>query len=167
MAAYIRNGGIYILILLIVLIPPFFPRISSALRALNADDLKNNSPSLVEKQEIEEPGSHLLPLDEKLLDDLSPSLVAPVGRKISSQEYRRQQRMEFEKSVCFKRCHQPNDIYASDHTEKQWRLIIEQDGHAIFSEIFWESPEQKAAVLNFLLKYTKNAKIESAGIGVW
>jgi len=71
---------------------------------------------------------------------------------------------EFDNSLCF-RCHNTKDFSPSDKTSKQWRLLIEDNGHAIFDEILWEYPNQKEQILNFLLENAGNYRAE--GIGVW
>jgi len=157
----------YVMVLIILLVSLLFiPHPSSALRPLDKG-VSQNPSSLVNKKIDEKSETHLRPISEKLLDDLSPSLVAPPKVKISSQEYNYANRLKFESSVCFKRCHNKNDFYPSDHTAKQWRLLIGQEGHTIFSEIPWESPQQKKEVLDYLLNNARKSRPDSAGIGVW
>ena len=75
------------------------------------------------------------------------------------------QKIDFENSVCFRRCHQVNDINPSDKTEQQWRMLIEKNGHDIFKKIMWESSDQKEKTLIYLLKHAGGSGAE--GIGVW
>lgn len=70
----------------------------------------------------------------------------------------------FHDSMCFK-CHAPNDFLPSDKTRKEWRYLIEDDGHAIFGNIPWENPRQKKQILEFLLENAGNHRAE--GIGLW
>ncbi len=106
-------------------------------------------------------------LDDQMLENLSPSLVAPVTVKISSLQYQQKAMQEYNQSVCFKRCHSNNDFSASDYTYKQWCQLIEKDGHYIFSEIPWENTEQKEKLIKYLTLNAKNTSFESAGIGEW
>jgi len=106
-------------------------------------------------------------LDDQMLENLSPSLVAPVTVKISSLQYQQKAMQEFNHSVCFKRCHSTNDFSASDYTYKQWCQLIEKDGHSIFSEIPWENTGEKEKMIKSLCNNAKNASFESAGIGEW
>lgn len=71
---------------------------------------------------------------------------------------------EFHQTLCFK-CHSVADFSPSDKTQKQWRRLIEDDGHAIFENISWETPYQKNQILEFLLENAGNYRAE--GIGVW
>jgi len=71
---------------------------------------------------------------------------------------------EFYHSICFK-CHTVNDFLPTDRTQKQWRRLIEDDGHAIFANISWESPYQKDQVLEFLIENAVSYRAE--GIGLW
>jgi len=138
-----------------------FPPSVSALRPLNEEDLSNNSPSILDHDE----NSHLIPVDETKLDALSPSLVAPDTKKArssASPEF-----LEFENSICFKRCHHPGGFQASDKTAKQWTLLIEKNGHSIFTEIPWHNADQKRKIVNYLLNNARDSKPESSGIGVW
>lgn len=159
--------GIQLLVLLVSLVILLSPCFCSALTSLNDDDLSGNSPSLVETKPENETDPRLQPINEKQLDALSPSLVAPADARIPEQESNQMMSLEFENSICFKRCHTTNDFYPSQNTAKQWRLLIEQGGHSIFSEIPWDTPNQKEDILNYLLHHAKNSKPESAGIGVW
>ncbi|MCD6585108.1 MAG: hypothetical protein J7K96_05030 [Desulfobacteraceae bacterium] len=98
----------FILIFLCLLI---FPRISSAFRPLNNAELTDSSPSLVVKNTVLKLNSHLQPIDEDQLEELFSSLVAPVKVKISAQEYNQRINLEFDHSICFKRCHSVWEIY--------------------------------------------------------
>ncbi|MDA8404926.1 MAG: hypothetical protein M0Z56_12155 [Desulfobacteraceae bacterium] len=72
---------------------------------------------------------------------------------------------DFENSVCFRRCHQPDDFKPSDKTEQQWRMLIEKNGHDIFKKIIWEFPGQKEQTLRYLIEHAGDSGNE--GIGVW
>ena len=138
-----------------------FPLSVSALRPITEDDLSKNSPSLSDPEE----NRHLTPVDETKLDALSPSLVAPDKTK-----YRRPPSPEslgFEKSICFKRCHYSSQFQASDKTVKQWTLLIEKNGHSIFSEIPWQNSDQKRKIVDYLIEHARDSKPEASGIGVW
>jgi hypothetical protein len=167
MAPLIRIRSIHILILIVALFTILFPQFSSALRPLSNEDLTDSSPSLVDKESDRKEDSTLQPINENQLDQMSPSLIAPPIVRISSQEYNSIMDQAFEDSICFKRCHKSSDFHPSDNTAKQWRLLIDQEGHAIFSEIPWESPQQKEEMLDYLFNNARNSKPESAGIGVW
>jgi len=106
-------------------------------------------------------------LDDLMLDNLSPSLVAPVTVEISSLQYRQKAMQEYHHSICFKRCHSNNDFSVSDYTYKQWCQLIEKNGHSIFSEIPWENPGKKEKLIRYLTNNAKNASPESEGIGEW
>ena len=71
---------------------------------------------------------------------------------------------EFHTSLCFN-CHDISDFSPSDKTRKQWRRLIEEDGHAIFENISWETPFQKHQILKFLVENAGTYRSE--GIGVW
>jgi hypothetical protein len=58
---------------------------------------------------------------------------------------------DFHNAICFK-CHTVNDFSPHDKTQKQWRCLIEANGHAIFAMISWETSYQKKQILEFLLK---------------
>ncbi|MDA3895127.1 MAG: hypothetical protein PF482_03145 [Desulfobacteraceae bacterium] len=107
------------------------------------------------------------PMDDQMLDDLSPSLIAPVEIKISALQLKQKMLQDYNHSVCFKRCHTTNDFSASDYTYEQWCILIEKDGHSIFSEIPWENPDMKDNLIKYLMSNAKNATPEPAGIGVW
>jgi hypothetical protein len=138
-----------------------FPPSVSALRPLNEEDLSKNSPSLSDH----DGETRLTPVDETNLDKLSPSLVAPDRKKTRSSVS--PESLEFEKSICFKRCHHSGSLQASDKTAKQWQLLIERNGHSIFSEIPWQTPDQKRKIVDYLLNNARDSKPESSGIGVW
>lgn len=70
----------------------------------------------------------------------------------------------FHDSICFK-CHAPNDFSPSDKTRKEWRYLIEDDGHAIFENIPWENSMQKKQIVEFLIENAGNHRAE--GIGLW
>ncbi len=162
-----RFQRIHILVLIIALFTILFPQLSSALRPLTNDDLTDNSPSLVNKESDRKIDSSLQPINENQLDEMSPSLIAPPVITISSKELQNKMDQEFENSICFKRCHKLGDIYPSDNTAKQWRLLIEQGGHTIFSEIPWENQQQKNEIVDYLLNNARKSRPDSAGIGVW
>ena len=71
---------------------------------------------------------------------------------------------EFHCSVCFN-CHDIHDLSPSDKTPKQWRRLIEDDGHAIFENISWDTPLQKNQILEFLIENAGAYRAE--GIGLW
>jgi hypothetical protein len=71
---------------------------------------------------------------------------------------------DFHSSICFQ-CHAINDFYPSDKTQKQWRRLLERDGHSIFAKISWESPQQRIQILEFLLENAGTYRAE--GIGLW
>ncbi len=144
-----------------------FPSLSNALRPFNDENLSENSSPLVIEKTALKSNTHLQPIDDNLLEELSPTLVATPKVEISIQEYNQILNQEFEQSICFKRCHLRNDFHPSDNTAKQWRLLIEKDGHAIFGKIHWENPQQKEHILNYLLMNARKLKPDVAGIGVW
>jgi hypothetical protein len=71
---------------------------------------------------------------------------------------------DFHSSLCFQ-CHTVNDFSPSDKTQKQWRRLIEEDGHSIFEEISWDNAYQKNQILEFLIENAGTYRAE--GIGVW
>jgi hypothetical protein len=71
---------------------------------------------------------------------------------------------DFHSSLCFK-CHTINDVSPSDKTIKQWRRLLEEDGHSIFEQISWESSYQKSQIIEFL--YENAGTYRAGGIGVW
>ena len=107
------------------------------------------------------------PMDDQMLEELSPALVAPVTEKITALQLKQRLLNEYNHSICFERCHTQNDFSASDYTYEQWRSLIEKDGHSIFSEISWENPEMKNDLFKYLVNNAKNATSEPEGIGVW
>lgn len=167
MTSFNRFRIIHILVLIVALFIIVFPQFSIALQPLTDDNLTDSSPSLVNKESEREIDTSLQPIKENQLDAMSPSLIAPPVVKTSSHELQNKMDHEFESSVCFKRCHKSGDFYPSDNTAKQWRLLIDQGGHAIFSDIPWENSQQKKDILDYLLNNARNIKPESAGIGVW
>ncbi|MGM0453419.1 MAG: hypothetical protein ACQERN_09675 [Thermodesulfobacteriota bacterium] len=111
-------------------------------------------------------GRALKPLDDQALLDSSPSTIEKLD-KVPIEEQLRFESNEFSESICFKKCHQPADFSPAEKTRKQWRLLIGEDGHAIFKEINWESTRQKQRVMQYLLENAKNANADAEGIGVW
>ena len=111
------------------------------------------------------PISALTPLDEEALIELSPSLIKQLEEKEKSLPPLPQN--EFNNSICFKRCHTEKDFSPSRKTRKQWIILIEKNGHAIFQKIPWESMEQKDQVLIYLLRHARDAETIKEGIGVW
>ena len=154
MEKVLRVRMIHALTLIMMFLFLMFPHYSNAFRPLENEDLSENSPPPIDKSNTLDNGEegHLQPINEKLLDDLSPSLIAPRSKAPVLSDSDEIIRAEFESSVCFERCHQINEIHPSDNTAKQWILLIEKDGHSIFDNIPWESPEQKEALLQYLLK---------------
>lgn len=71
---------------------------------------------------------------------------------------------DFHSSLCFQ-CHAINNFSPSDKTQKQWRRLLEEDGHSIFEEIPWDNPYQKNQILDFLIENAGNYRAE--GIGLW
>lgn len=162
----LRYLRIYVYVLITVFFFLMFSHYSNAFRPMDNEDLSENSPSLVDQSDKGEEG-HLQPINERLLDDLSPSLIAPERKASVLFDENEIIRTEFENSICFKQCHQTDEFSPSDNTAKQWIILIEKNGHSIFSDIPWESAEQKESILQYLLKNAKHSKPESAGIGVW
>jgi len=91
-------------------------------------------------------------------------LVAIAQEKNSQEGFTRQ---DFENSICFKKCHAPKSISPKDKPQNLWRMLIEENGHAIFADIPWQSRKQKEKILQYLLTHAHNAEPESEGIGVW
>jgi hypothetical protein len=106
-------------------------------------------------------------LDDQMLDNLSPALVAPAPVIISQKERKQIIKQNYENSVCFKRCHSRNDFSAGAYSVKQWRLLIEKDGHAIFCKIPWSSSQEKEKVIKYLSKTASNHRPDTEGIGNW
>lgn len=167
MADFLRIRNIHVPVLIFILFTLALPSLSNALRPLNEADLTESSPSLVTKETDPSSDLHLQPINEKQLDDLSPSLLAPPAKTVHHQNVNQSNNHQFENSICFKRCHLKNDFHPSDNTAKQWRLLIEENGHAIFDEIDWENTEQKRNIVNYLIENARKSTPESAGIGVW
>lgn len=115
----------------------FLPGVTKALTPLDKDEMAKPLPARME--EIEEKEKALPPIPKD----------------------------EFESSICFKRCHKPDDFSPSQKTRKQWVLLIESEGHAVFEKIPWESPEQKDRVLVFLLRHARDKGDIEEGIGLW
>jgi hypothetical protein len=46
-------------------------------------------------------------------------------------------------------------------------MVIEKDGHSIFSEIPWGNTGEKEEIIKYLTSNAKNTSFESAGIGEW
>ena len=111
------------------------------------------------------PTKALTPLDEDALIELSPSLMEHLEEKEKALPPLPQK--EFETSICFQRCHKKNDFSPSRKTRKQWIILIEKEGHAIFQKIPWESNEQKDQILIYLLRRARDADGIKEGIGVW
>lgn len=111
------------------------------------------------------PTSALTPLDEDALIELSPSLIQQLEEKEKSIPPL--PRNEFENSICFNRCHTKNDFSPSKKTRKQWIILIEKDGHAIFQKIPWKNTDQKDRILIYLLRHAKDADTVKEGIGIW
>lgn len=111
------------------------------------------------------PINALTPLDEEALVELSPSLMEQLEKKEKSLPPLPQN--EFKNSICFKRCHSENDFSPSQKTRKQWIILIEKNGHAIFQKIPWESTEQKDQILIYLLRHARDANGIKEGIGIW
>jgi len=156
------------LLLLFLILFVCFPNMVTALQEMDDQMLLEDSPSLNDQRRTLEtaPAKELKAIDDNVLENLSPALVAPEEIKIPTKEYHKILKQEFDNAVCFK-CHTKNDFRASDHTQKQWRMLIEEDGHAIFSKIPWKDDIQKETTLNYLLINARNNKPESSGIGVW
>ncbi|PIP42602.1 MAG: hypothetical protein COX19_00570 [Desulfobacterales bacterium CG23_combo_of_CG06-09_8_20_14_all_51_8] len=168
MKAFTRIRFLCLPAMIILVIFLFMPCQSQALRPLDDKDLIQNSPDVVKNQSNAESGSRLTPINENQLDELSPSLTAP-EKKITNAPLKTHPITDqnFRDSVCFKRCHSATDFHPSDNTARQWRLLIEDDGHALFEEIPWESLQEKEEILNYLLNNSKNTSPAPAGIGVW
>jgi len=111
------------------------------------------------------PINALTPLDEEALVDLSPSLIKQLEEKEKSLPPLPQK--EFNNSICFKRCHTKKELSPSQKTRKQWIILIEKNGHAIFQKIPWESTAQKDQILIYLLRHARDAETIKEGIGVW
>ncbi len=112
-------------------------------------------------------GDALKPLDEKSLDELSPPLKVVEASTSKQAPPKPISRDKFSNSICFTRCHSPGSIVPSNYTMKQWRLLIDQDGHDVFEKIPWKSKKEKEEIYLFLLQHASDAKRGSEGIGVW
>lgn len=172
MKAFHSNRFIYLPALAILLVLLWMPHKTEALKPLDEQDLIRNSPELVKKTSQnpsdDQSDYRLTPINENQLDALSPSLTAP--EKVVENEavqYLQSMDQAYRDSVCFKKCHGINDFQPADHTAKQWRLLIEENGHSLFDEIPWESSSEKEQILNYLLEKSKNTSPAPAGIGVW
>ncbi|MDA3897109.1 MAG: hypothetical protein PF482_13290 [Desulfobacteraceae bacterium] len=106
-------------------------------------------------------------LDNQMLEDLSPALIAPTPVTISRKRFNQAVRNEYENSVCFKRCHNNNDFLISDYSEKQWRLLLEENGHTIFDIIPWKNAQAKEKILQYLVNNACNSGPSAGGIGCW
>lgn len=71
---------------------------------------------------------------------------------------------DFHSSVCFQ-CHAINDFSPSDKTQKQWRRLLEEDGHSIFEPIPWDNSYQKNQIIEFI--YENAGTYRAEGIGLW
>ena len=100
--------------------------------------------------------------EQTLLAENTGTAAAPKEMPGIPEKFKK---IDFDNSVCFRRCHQVNDFNPSDKTEQQWRMLIEKDGHDIFKKIVWESRDQKEQTLHYLLKHAGGSSAE--GIGVW
>lgn len=169
--------------LFILLVFILMPYKTEALRPLDEQDLIQNSPELVKNSspslspdlspdlsndEADKSDSRLTPINDGQLDALSPAVKAPEP-EVKEKPARNIPPMDqaYRDSVCFKRCHNISDFQPADHTARQWRLLIEKDGHSLFDEIPWQSQAEKEQVLNYLLEKSKNTSPAPAGIGVW
>lgn len=74
-------------------------------------------------------------------------------------------RRQFDNSICFIKCHQQKAFSLADKSQKQWEILIEKNGHAIFKKIPWENELQKKQIVNYLHENAKGFMKE--GIGVW
>ena len=111
------------------------------------------------------PTKALTPLAEEELVELSPSLIKHLEERQKALPPLPQK--EFENSICFQRCHKKNDFSPSKKTRKQWIILIEKEGHAIFQKIPWESNDQKDQVLFYLLRHARDSGGIKEGIGIW
>lgn len=106
-------------------------------------------------------------IDDQMLENISPALVAPAPVIISQKKRTQIIQQNYERSVCFKRCHNRNDFSAGAYTLKQWRLLIEKDGHALFCKIPWDDSYEKEKILKYLLKTASSQRPAPEGIGIW
>ncbi len=177
MKFYLKNQKIRFSAMLIVLLSLSVLLPGSTLNASDKIEIINHSSLTITKMPETEVNEYFClvetrildakPLDDQMLENISPSLVAPVVVKISPLQYRQKAMQEYNQSVCFQRCHSKNDFSASDYTYRQWCQLIEKDGHSVFSEIPWENTGEKEKPIKYLTNNARNASFESAGIGEW
>lgn len=74
---------------------------------------------------------------------------------------------DFDNSICFQKCHTPQALSAADMPKNLWRHLIENGGHDIFSEIPWQSEEEKERVIEYLTSQARKHEPEPEGIGSW
>ncbi len=144
-----------------------FPYTASALKKLNNEELQQNSPALKSEMEktpdSQDAGENIfLPV----LDPVSANYFPEIPQPSSLPLMRPASGKVFSGSVCFK-CHGPADVNPSDKTRKQWWLLIEENGHAIFAEIPWSTPDEKKSILRYLLFHAKKTNPQIEGIGLW
>ncbi len=161
----VSNGSGVKLLICLAILSGFilFPARSRALRPIDDESLAASSPAATAqvRWKIEE----IEMLDDQDLEILSPSVHVKEEPAEPAHELRPD---EFERSVCFTGCHKTGDFSASDKTKKQWLLLIEQEGHAIFEPIEWDTPRQKAEIMDYLLRNAGNSRTSlEGGIGVW
>jgi hypothetical protein len=177
MKFYSKNQKIRFMAMLIVILSLSFLLPGSTLNASDNLEIINHSYLTVTKMPETETNEYFSLvetriidaelLDDQMLEDISPSLVAPVTVEISSMLYQQEMMQGYNQSVCFKQCHSKNDFSVSDYTFKQWCQLIEEEGHSIFSEIPWENTGDKEKLIKYLTRNAKKASFESAGIGEW
>jgi hypothetical protein len=85
-------------------------------------------------------------LDNQMLEDLSPALIAPTPVTISRKRFNQAVRNEY---------------------EKQWRLLLEENGHTIFDIIPWKNAQAKEKILQYLVNNACNSGPSAGGIGCW
>jgi len=108
--------------------------------------LQVNIPEKVTDKSFRLVGAQII--DDQMLEHLSPALVAPAPVIISLKERKQIIKQNYDNSICFKRCHSRNDFSAGAYTVKQWRLLIEKDGRAVFCKIPWGNSHEKEKVFN-------------------
>lgn len=74
---------------------------------------------------------------------------------------------DFDNSICFQKCHNPQALSAADMPKNLWRHLIEKGGHDIFSEIPWQSDEEKEMIIQYLTSQARKPEPKSEGIGSW
>ena len=74
---------------------------------------------------------------------------------------------DFDNSICFQKCHSPQALSAADMPKSLWRHLIEKGGHDIFSEIPWQSEEEKKMIIQYLTNQARKPEPKSEGIGAW